>query len=87
MERIFEIFKPLYLKAWSEPLQSEMSYFNYKMLVQQLQKAKLDFGVREYIPNLIAHVMPIPLESWSKAVLTEAGFTTISENQLQEAVK
>ena len=82
MERIFEIFKPIYLKSWSEPLKAEMDFFNYKMFVQQLQKAKLDFGIREYIPNLIAHVMPIPLESWSKAVLTEGVFKKETRTQI-----
>ena len=41
MDRIFDIYKPFYLKSWNSPLKQEMSYFNYKQLIQQLQKAKL----------------------------------------------
>lgn len=74
MNRIYEIFKPIYGKQFDKPLTEEMDYFNYKMLISQLQKAKLDFGIREYIPNLMASVVPIPVKDWPKAVLTEGHF-------------
>ena len=82
MDRIFEIFKPLYLKAWNEPLKEEMSYFNYKMFISQLQKAKLDFGIRMYIPKLMASVIPIPVKDWQKVVFTEGRF----KKQTREAI-
>lgn len=82
MNRIFEIFKPLYLKAWNDPIKKEISYFNYKMLIEQLQKAKLDFGIRMYIPNLMASITPIPTKDWSKAVFTEGRF----RKQTREAI-
>lgn len=74
MDRIFDIFKPLYLENWNEPLQTEMPDFNYKMLMNQLRKAKLDFGIRQYIPELIFKVQPIPPKLWQKAVFTEGHF-------------
>lgn len=82
MNRIYEIFKPIYAKNFSEPLTSEMDYFNYKMLISQLQKAKLDFGIREYIPNLMASVTPIPVANWPKAVLTEGHFRKETREQI-----
>ena len=82
MNRIFEIFKPLYSKQFNEPLNSEMSYFNYKMLISQLEKAKLDFGIREYIPNLMAKITPIPVSGWSKAVFTEGHFRKETREQI-----
>ena len=82
MNRIFEIFKPLYLKSWNDPIKKEISYFNYKMLIEQLQKAKLDFGIRMYIPNLMASITPIPTKDWSKAVFTEGRF----RKQTREAI-
>lgn len=82
MNRIYEIFKPIYAKNFSEPLTSEMDYFNYKMLISQLQKAKLDFGIREYIPNLMASVTPIPVANWPKAVLTEGHFKKETREQI-----
>lgn len=82
MNRIYEIFKPEYSKNFNKPLSSELSYFNYKMLTDQLQKAKLDFGIREYIPNLIGNVVPIPVSGWPKAVLTEGHFKKETREQI-----
>lgn len=82
MNRIYEIFKPIYSQTFNEPLKEEMSYFNYKMLISQLQKAKLDFGIREYIPNLMAKIIPIPVSGWSKAVLSEGHFRKETRQQI-----
>ena len=62
--------------------ESEMSYFNYKMLISQLQKAKLDFGIREYIPKLMTKVTPIPAAGWQKAVFTEGHFKKETRQQI-----
>ena len=82
MNRIYEIFKPIYASQFNTVLTEEMSYFNYKMLISQLQKAKLDFGIREYIPNLMARVTPIPVSNWPKAVLTEGHFKKETREQI-----
>ena len=82
MARIYEIFKPFYSKNFNEPVDSEISYFNYKMLISQLQKAKLDFGIREYIPKLMANIVPIPVSGWQKAVLTEGHFKKETREQI-----
>ena len=82
INRIYEIFKPIYAQNFNKPLDSEMDYFNYKMLISQLQKAKLDFGIREYIPNLMAKVTPIPVSSWPKAVLSEGHFKKETREQI-----
>lgn len=82
MNRIYEIFKPEYSKHFNTPLSEEMSYFNYKMLISQLQKAKLDFGIREYIPNLMAGIVPVPVSAWPKAVLTEGHFRKETRQQI-----
>jgi hypothetical protein len=82
MTRIYEIFKPIYNKNFNAPLDSEMDYFNYKMLIDQLEKAKLDFGIREYIPNLMAQVTPVPVANWPKAVLTEGHFKKETRQQI-----
>lgn len=74
LDRIFDIFKPIYLKNWDHALETEISYFNYKMLIDQLKKAKLDFGIRMYDPKLMAKITPIPPDTWSKAVFTEGHF-------------
>lgn len=82
MDRIFDIFKPMYLESWDKPLQSEMSDFNYKMLMRQLQKAKLDFGIRLYIPQLMHKIEPIPPKFWQKAVFTEGRFKKRTREQI-----
>lgn len=82
MDRIFDIYKPLYLKSWNNPLKQEMSYFNYKQLIQQLQKAKLDFGIRMYIPELMHKITPIPPSSYAKAVFTEGHFRKETREQI-----
>ena len=82
MNRIYEIFKPIYDNQFNEPLKEEMSYFNYKMLISQLQKAKLDFGIREYIPQLMAKIIPIPVSGWQKAVFTEGHFRKETREQI-----
>ena len=82
MDRIFDIFKPIYLKNWDDPLKKEMSDFNYKMLINQLQKAKLEFGIREYIPSLMAQITPIPPKLWQKAVFTEGRFKKVTREAI-----
>lgn len=82
MDRIFDIFKPFYLESWNSSLQQEISDFNYKMIIRQLQKAKLDFGIREYIPQLMHKITPIPPKYWQKAVFTEGAFKKESREQI-----
>ena len=82
MDRIFEIFRPMYEKTWDEPLEKKVSYFNYKMLIDQLTKAQLDFGIREYIPNLMTSIIPVPPKAWSKAVFTEGRFKKRTREQI-----
>jgi hypothetical protein len=82
MDRIYEIFKPIYSTQFNKPLDEELSYFNYKMLIGQLQKAKLDFGIREYDPSLMGKITPIPAANWPKAVLTEGHFKKETRDQI-----
>ena len=84
MERIFEIYKPFYLKTFNEPLKSELSHFDYKWLIEQLERAHLDFGVRQYIPSLCASVTPIPPEAWAKVVFTEGHFKKETREQIMK---
>lgn len=82
MNRIFDIYKPLYIKSWNKPLSQEMSYFNYKQLIHQLQKAKLDFGIRMYIPELMHKIAPIPPSLYAKAVFSEGHFRKETREQI-----
>lgn len=82
MDRIFDIFKPFYLNSWNDALSEEISDFDYKMIMRQLRKANLDFGIREYIPQLMAKITPIPPKYWQKAVFTEGKFKKETRTQI-----
>ena len=84
MERIFQIYKPFYLKNFNTPLKSEMSHFEYQWLMEQLSSSGLDFGVRQYIPALCSAVTPLPTEAWSKAVFTEGRFKKRTREQIMK---
>ena len=74
MDRVFEIYKSSYTKQWSKPLKKEIPVFYPELFIYQLQKAKLDFGIRMYIPKLMNTITPIPSSMWHKAVFTEGAF-------------
>ena len=74
MNRIYEIFKPIYDKSWGEPLSKRISGINYQLLLEQLESQGLTFGVRMYDPKLMARITPIKFRDWSKAALTEGSF-------------
>ena len=82
LNRIYEIFKPDYSKNFNSPLSKEISHFNYKLLIDQLQKAKLDFGIRMYIPKLMGNITPIPTSGWQKAVFSEGHFKKETREQI-----
>lgn len=72
--RIMEIYKPFYSDNWNDDKPGDMGYFTYLMLIDQLKKAKLDFGVRMYIPDLIGKCKLVTPKNWQKAVFTEGRF-------------
>lgn len=74
MDRIMEIWKPMYLKVWEKGISSSLAHFDYQWLQMQLEDAGLGFGVRMYIPELTALIRVIPPKDWSKAVFTEGMF-------------
>lgn len=74
MHKIFEIYKPVYLKYFEDGLTKEIDAFDYEYLVSNLKKAKMDFGVRMYIPKLCGKPQVIPPKMWSTAVFTEGVF-------------
>lgn len=74
MNKIFEIYRPVYIKYFNEGLTKEIDAFDYQYLVENLKKAKMDFGVRMYIPKLCGKPQVIPPKLWSTAVFTEGVF-------------
>lgn len=82
MNRIFEIYKPILSKHFTEGTKSAIDAFDYKYLIDSLEKAGLGFGVRMYIPTLIKNVRKIPPQLWHVSVFTEGWF----KKQTREAV-
>ena len=74
MNTIFDIYKPVYSKYFTKGPKSELSGFDYQYLIGSLERANLEFGVRMYIPQLIAEVKQIPPQMWHIACYTEGWF-------------
>jgi hypothetical protein len=74
LNKVMEIYKDIYKDAWKQGLSKELSYFQYKQLLYVLAKAKLQFGVREYIPKLIGDCILVPPSLWHIAVFSEGRF-------------
>jgi hypothetical protein len=52
--------------------------------MKQLEKAKLDFGVRQYDPSLCGKIIPLPTEAWAKAVFTEGHFKKETREKIMQ---
>lgn len=82
MNKIFEIYKPIYSKYFTDGTNKEIDAFDYKYLMEMLEKYDLDFGVRMYIPSLIKGTTPIPPNMWQIAVFTEGNFKKRTRTQI-----
>lgn len=78
MNRIFEIYKPIYSKYFTSGSNSTIDAFDYKYLIDALEKSGLGFGVRMYIPELIGRIWKIPPQMWHVAVFTEGWFKKVT---------
>ena len=59
---------------FDKPLKEDIQGFDYEDFLKNLQKAKLEFGIRMYVPNLMRNMKIVPFKNWSKAVFTEGMF-------------
>lgn len=80
MNRIFQMYKSIY-ETEHERLTTNLD-LNYKELINKLRKAKLDFGVRMYIPQLITDVKIVPPECWDIACFTEGWFKKVTKEAI-----
>lgn len=74
MDKVFELYKSSYYPKTSKNLTKAIPQFQYELFIYKLRQAKLDFGIRMYIPSLMQQITPIPPDYWSKAVFTEGMF-------------
>lgn len=74
LNKVMEIYKEIYKDSWKDGLDSDLSFLQYAQLLYLLQKAKLQFAVHEYIPNLIGDCIMVPPSLWHLAAFTEGRF-------------
>lgn len=74
LSRVLDIYKPYFRKAWADGRTSNTRNWDPELLIDQLKRAKLDFGLHMYVPELIRRVRPVPVAYWHKAVFTEGRF-------------
>lgn len=74
MTEIFKIFKPIFMKYWETGITKEIDAFDYSYLMDELERQKLTFGVRQYDPKLIANIYNVPPNCFTAACYTEGWF-------------
>lgn len=74
LDLIYGMYSPVYSKYFETGLTKDMDAFDYKYLVEELDRHNLSFAVREYIPNLIGDTLVIPPKLWTTAIFTEGWF-------------
>jgi hypothetical protein len=74
MDKIYEMYKPVYRKYFEKGTPKELDAFDYKYLTDELDRQNLSFAVRMYIPNLIGDTYIVPPKMWSTALMTEGWF-------------
>lgn len=82
MDRIFDIFKPIYSKYFIRVKDDDVTGFDYHFLIEELDKAGLGFGVRMYIPSLMNKTRVIPTNMWKVAVFTEGWFKKVTRTAI-----
>ena len=82
MNKIFELYRPVYTKYFNDGPDHEIDAFDYQYLVKALNRQNLGFGVREYIPELVSEAMQVPPNMWQVAVFTEGWFKKKTRQQI-----
>lgn len=74
MEKIYQMYKPIYTKYFEKGVPKDLDGFDYRYLTDELEKHNLSFAVRMYIPRLIGDTFIVPPEMWPTALMTEGWF-------------
>ncbi|MBQ1570579.1 MAG: hypothetical protein IIZ78_05585 [Clostridiales bacterium] len=82
LDKIFIMYREMYVKYFDSNIPQEISAFDYKSLMNALKKYKLDFGVREYIPALCHNVRQVAPKYWKIALYTEGYFKKRTREQI-----
>lgn len=74
LDRIYEIYRPIYQKYFESGLAGDIDAFDYRYLMEELDKWDMAWAVRMYIPARMGEVRCITPSLWSTAVFTEGWF-------------
>ena len=84
MDKIFKIYRPVYAKYFTQKLEKEVDAFDYRYIIDELDKVGLSFGVRMYIPGLCHQIRQVPPNMWKVAVYTEGRFKKRTREQIMK---
>lgn len=73
-DKIYTMFRPVYSKYFETGTTKSFDGFNYKYIIDELERQNLSFAVRMYIPSLIGDTFVIPPKMWTTAMMTEGWF-------------
>lgn len=82
MSEIFKVFKPIFLKYFESGVMKEIDAFDYKYLMDELERNKLKFAVRQYDIQRMANVYNIPPQCYTAACYTEGWFKKETRQQI-----
>lgn len=74
MDRIYQMYKPIYRKYFETGVPKEMDGFDYRYITEELERQNLSFAVRMYDPKLIGGTYIVPPNMWVPAIFTEGWF-------------
>lgn len=87
MDKVFEMYKPVYRKYFESGLSRDIDAFDYRYLVDELERHNLSFAVRMYIPSLIGDTCIIPPKLWTDAMFTEGWFKKETRARIMQLYK
>lgn len=80
--KVMDIYKDFYRSAWKTGLDKNLADIDYGQLLDNLERAKLAFGVRMYIPDLIGASILVPPSLWHLASFSEGRFRKVSREAI-----
>ena len=82
MDAIFRLYRPIFLKYFDSGIYKEIDAFDYQYLMEELERAKLKFCVRQYDPQRMANVFNIQPQCYTAACYTEGWFKKQTRQQI-----
>jgi hypothetical protein len=84
MTEIFKVFKPVMMKYFEDGIIKEIDAFDYKYIMEELERKKLAFGVRQYDPPLMTNIHNIAPNCWATACYTEGWFKKLTRDAVMK---